>query len=64
MKYASESPDSFPLQDYSRAIHQAVEWLGDRYLLAVPVRALRRGERRPHYFASTLPWISRREAPR
>lgn len=60
MKHASESNDSIPVQDYSRAIHQAVDWLGDRYLLAVPARALRRADRRRHYFANTPPWIPRR----
>jgi hypothetical protein len=28
-----------PLYDYSSAIAKAVEWLGDRYLLAQPVNA-------------------------
>ena len=60
MKHASESIDSLPVQDYSRAIHQAVDWLGERYLLAVPVRAIRQADRRRHYFADTPPWISRR----
>jgi hypothetical protein len=37
-----ESP-SLPVANYSSAIAKAVEWLGDRYLLAKPINsALRR----------------------
>jgi hypothetical protein len=30
---------SLPLANYSSAIAKAVEWLGDRYLLAKPINA-------------------------
>ena len=30
---------SLPLANYSSAIARAVEWLGDRYLLAKPINA-------------------------
>jgi hypothetical protein len=30
-------PQSLPVENYSRAIASAIEWLGDRYLLARPV---------------------------
>ena len=33
---------SLPVADYQPAIAQAVRWLGDRYLLAEPVKARRR----------------------
>ena len=29
-----------PVSNYERAIARAVEWLGDRYLLAKPVKAV------------------------
>jgi hypothetical protein len=32
-------PRSLPVENYSRAIARAVEWLGDRYLLARPINA-------------------------
>jgi hypothetical protein len=34
-----------PMANYSSAIARAVEWLGDRYLLAKPIRAV--SEKRP-----------------
>jgi hypothetical protein len=30
-------PQSLPVENYSPAIAKAVEWLGDRYLLAKPI---------------------------
>jgi hypothetical protein len=38
-----------PIANYSSAIAKAVEWLGDRYLLAKPVNA------RDHAISSTRP---------
>jgi hypothetical protein len=32
-------PEPEPVSDYSAAIARAVEWLGDRYLLAKPIKA-------------------------
>jgi hypothetical protein len=32
-------PQLLPVENYSRAIARAVEWLGDRYLLAKPINA-------------------------
>jgi hypothetical protein len=32
-------PQSMAVENYSRAIARAVEWLGDRYLLARPINA-------------------------
>jgi len=31
---------SLPVSNYSSAIARAVEWLGDRYLLATPVNSI------------------------
>jgi hypothetical protein len=30
-------PHPLPVENYSRAIASAIEWLGDRYLLARPI---------------------------
>jgi hypothetical protein len=38
-----------PIANYSSAIAKAVEWLGDRYLLAKPINA------RDHSISSTRP---------
>jgi hypothetical protein len=54
-KHVNGSSERFPVQDYSRALQQAVSWLGERYLLAAPVTAHPRRERRP-YFQTTSPW--------
>lgn len=48
VKRAKDPTHPIPLHDYRPALQGAVSWLGDRYLLAEPVR--RRGEdRRTHY---------------
>lgn len=43
-----------PTHDYSLALQHAVSWLGDRYLLAVPLdlgsRVRRGGRLAPHWF--------------
>jgi hypothetical protein len=35
----NDRPESLPVANYSPAIARAVEWLGDRYLLAKPIHA-------------------------
>jgi hypothetical protein len=35
---------SLPVENYSSAIAKAVEWLGDRYLLAKPINSVAAGE--------------------
>ncbi len=40
----SDSARQPAVSDYSPAIAKAVEWLGDRYLLAKPINAPRRRE--------------------
>ncbi len=59
MKRSSDSVDQLPVEDYSHAIREAVAWLGDRYLLATPIRPHPRKARWPHYFADATPWIGR-----
>jgi len=36
-------PQLLPVENYSPAIARAVEWLGDRYLLARPINKARHG---------------------
>jgi hypothetical protein len=38
-----QGPQLLPLENYSSAIAKAVEWLGDRYLLAKPINSARIG---------------------
>lgn len=42
-----------PTHDYSLALHDAVSWLGDRYLLATPIKAAGRFWRARQ---APLPW--------
>lgn len=49
-----KEPTPFPLHDYRPALQGAMSWLGDRYLLAEPVRRLHE-ESRP-YFAEQRRW--------
>jgi hypothetical protein len=37
----AHEPRSLPVENYSSAIAKAVEWLGDRYLLAKPINSAR-----------------------
>lgn len=45
---------ALPVHDYRPALECAVSWLGDRYLLAEPVR---RVPERKAYFAETRHWF-------
>ncbi len=47
----NESRQSLPVANYSSAIARAVDWLGDRYLLAKPINA--RPSRRTRATANT-----------
>jgi hypothetical protein len=40
----NHSPKPLPRANYGSAIARAVEWLGDRYLLAQPVKARPRSQ--------------------
>ena len=38
MKLMRQEHQRLPVDDYSAALRNAVSWLGERYLLAVPVK--------------------------
>jgi hypothetical protein len=46
---------ALPVHDYRPALQCAVSWLGDRYLLAAPVRRL--PEERKPFFAEIRRWF-------
>jgi hypothetical protein len=56
-----DRPGALPLHDYDAALRNAVSWLGDNYLLAVP--APRRDESRKPYFNAPRPWIGAARTP-
>ena len=60
MKKHEKTP-ALPLHDYDTALRNAVTWLGDNYLLAVPAR--RRIEEAKPYFSAPRRWISATRAP-
>jgi hypothetical protein len=39
MKLMNQNRPRLPIEDYTLAIRNAVDWLGDRYLLAAPIKA-------------------------
>jgi hypothetical protein len=47
MKLMTKESSRLPVDDYSAALRNAVSWLGERYLLAVPVT--RSGQPTPRY---------------
>ena len=54
MKLMTQEPLRLPVEDYSAALRNAVSWLGERYLLAMPVT---RSERTPpRYFPQGPGW--------
>lgn len=38
MKLDTQTPPRLPVEDYQQALRSAVSWLGDRHLLATPIR--------------------------
>ena len=54
MKRPTKTRDRLPQHDYGLALQDAVSWLGDRYLLAVP--ATRRPEPPKPYFVEPRRW--------
>ena len=46
---------TIPVHDYDRALKNAVSWLGDRYLLAEPVR--RRKEELSGFYVEPRRWL-------
>lgn len=63
MKLVNGTTPQASVIDYSTALRQALAWLGDRYLLATPVRALRIQRRSPYLAAGAL-WQVREPARR
>lgn len=53
-----------PAHDYGQALKNAVSWLGDRYLLAEPVR--RRPDETARFYVEPRRWyeVARRDAAR
>ena len=54
MKSPESSNRAIPLHDYRPALRTAVNWLGERYLLAEPVR--RRKDEGHGFFATPRSW--------
>jgi hypothetical protein len=54
----NHTPQSLPVANYSSAIAKAVEWLGDRYLLAQPINAVPSRESEQVAHPSPNPWQS------
>jgi hypothetical protein len=42
MSAINQSRAALPVEDYSVAVRKAIQWLGKRYLLAVPVKSRER----------------------
>ena len=60
MKLSNQTRPQFPVEDYSRAIHSAVSWLGDRYLLAAPINVRPHSHLPGRFFAEGRPgWHER-----
>ena len=57
MKLMTQEPARLPVDDYSAALRNAVSWLGERYLLAVPVT--RSGQATPRYLPQGRGWHER-----
>jgi len=53
MKRPKDASHSMPQYDYALALQNAVSWLGDRYLLAEPVR---RFEQPRPFFVEARSW--------
>jgi len=54
MKTEASINGTFPQHDYRRALQSAVTWLGERYLLAEPVKRL--NEDRKPFFSTPRGW--------
>ena len=57
MKLMTQELPRLPVDDYSAALRNAVSWLGERYLLAVPVK--RSEQATPRYFPQEPGWHER-----
>jgi hypothetical protein len=59
MKLSKQDRARLPVEDYSRALRSAVAWLGERYLLAVPVKARHIDHAASRYFGQARRWHER-----
>jgi hypothetical protein len=51
----NDTAQSIPIVNYGFAIAKAIQWLGNRYLLAIPMNATRKHEKGKPTFGSQLP---------
>jgi hypothetical protein len=56
VKLNNQSRPRLPIEDYSLALRKAVQWLGKRYVLAVPVKPLTTCATDHGFFRETRPW--------
>ena len=56
MKLMNQNHARLPIEDYTLALRKAFEWLGDRYLLAVPINASRAASEAPRYYNKRVQW--------
>jgi len=54
MKSTNRQTQAIPLHDYGTALRKAVSWLGERHLLAEPVRRL--GDERRSWYHAQAGW--------
>jgi hypothetical protein len=54
MKLTTQESPRLPVEDYSGALRNAVSWLGERHVLAVPVTRIERAS--PRYFHQGQGW--------
>jgi hypothetical protein len=63
MRFLSPRSDKNTVMDYSAAVASAVEWLGNRYLLARPAGRLTPDERRSADFTAVRSALRRSRSP-
>jgi hypothetical protein len=57
VKLIYQSQPRLPIEDYSLALRKAVQWLGERYVLAVPVKPrTTTGATDEGFFRERRPW--------
>ena len=56
MKLINQSRARLPVEDYSLALRKAVQWLGERYVLAVPVKPVTTTATDHDFFRETRSW--------
>jgi hypothetical protein len=52
------SPERLPVSNYGSAVARALEWLGDRYLLAKPINAGRKTRAQPRHLDTRQELVS------